>query len=51
MAEKIINGDVGAVSTSDEKTDGYYLVKWCGSPYKLQESLVNTSFLGNGTIE
>ena len=51
MAEKIINRDVGAVSTSDDKTDGYYLIKWCGNPYTLQESLVNTSFLGNNTIE
>ena len=51
MTEKITNGYVGAVSTSDEKTDGYYLVKWCGNLYTLQESLVNTSFLGNNTIE
>ena len=50
MAEKIINGDVGALLTSDENTGGYYVVKWCGNPYKLQESLVNTSFLGKDTI-
>ena len=51
MAEKIAEGEVGAVSTSDDKTDGYYLVKWCGIPYTLQESVVNTSFLDNDTME
>ena len=51
MAEKIAEGEVGAVSTSDDKTDGYYLVKWCGSPYTLQESTVNTSFLDKDAME
>ena len=51
MAEKIAEGEVGAVSTSDDETDGYYLVKWCGIPYTLQESAVNTSFLDNDTME
>ena len=51
MADKIVDEDVGAVSTSDENTDGYYLVKWCGNPYTLQENLVNTTFSDNQVIE
>ena len=51
MAEKIAEGEVGAVSTSDDKTDGYYLVKWCGIPYTLQESVVNRSFSDNDIME
>ena len=49
--EKIAEGEVGAVLTYDDKTDGYYLVKWCGIPYTLQESVVNTSFSDNDTME
>ena len=51
MADKIVDEDVGAVSTSDENTDGYYLVKWCGNPCTLQENLVNTTFSNNQVIE
>lgn len=51
MAEIIAEGEMQAVSTSDIKTDEYQLVKWCGIPYTLQESNVNTSFLANDKME
>ena len=34
---QITEGDVAAVSTSDEATVGYYLIIWIGEPYTLQE--------------
>ena len=49
--DKIVDEDAGTVSTSDENTDGYYLMKWCGNPYTLQENLVNTTFSDNQVIE
>ena len=51
MKEKIIGGDVGTVSTSDNNTDGYYLVKWYGDPYTLQENIVNSTFSGYEVIK
>ena len=51
MEEKIKDGDVGAVSTSDNNTDGYYLVKWCSDPYTLQEDIMNTTFTDYEVIE
>ena len=39
---KIVNdiedGYIGAVITSDEDADGYYLIKWSGTPYTAQDS-------------
>ena len=37
--------DVGAFLTEDNKTDGYYLVNWLGTPYTLQEKYVNNDFI------
>ena len=51
MEEKIKDGDVGAVPTSDNNTDGYYLVKWCSDPYTLQEDIVNTTLADYEVIE
>ena len=51
MEEKIKDGDVGAVSTSDNNMDGYYLVKWCSDPYTLQEDIMNTTFTDYEVIE
>ena len=45
MAEKIKADDVGSFFTEDEETDGYYLVKWLGTPYTLQENHVNNDFV------
>ena len=45
MAEKIKADDVGAFLTEDNKTDGYYLVNWLGTPYTLQEKYVNNDFI------
>jgi hypothetical protein len=40
-SEKIIIGNIGAISTDDPAADGYYLVEWSGHPY--QTELVATS--------
>ena len=45
MAEKIKTDDVGAFLTEENKADGYYLVKWLGTPYTLQENYVNNDFV------
>ena len=33
LHKNIEKGKVGALSTSDEKTDGYYLIKFAGTPF------------------
>ena len=38
VAEEIKEGSVGAVVTSDEAADGFYLVKWSGTPFTDQET-------------
>jgi len=38
LAEEIKEGAVGDVVTSDEATDGFYLVKWSGTPFTDQET-------------
>ena len=38
IAREIDVGKYGAVVTSDEDADGYYLVKWTSTPYTDQES-------------
>ena len=41
MAERVrsrmLDNRYGAIITYDNKTDGYYVVKWDGPLYKLQE--------------
>ena len=44
MAEGIEEGKIGAFSTEDEKTSGYYLVEWKSEAYTLQEDTVLTEF-------
>jgi hypothetical protein len=44
MAEGIEVGKIGAFSTEDEETSGYYLVEWKSEAYTLQEDTVLTEF-------
>jgi hypothetical protein len=44
MAEGIEAGKIGAFSTEDEETSGYYLVEWKSEAYTLQEDKVLTEF-------
>ena len=39
---EIKEGQYGAFSTEDPDADGYYLVKWLGPPYPLEESWLLT---------
>ena len=36
-ADKIEYNTMGAFKTSDKNTNGYYIVKWTGNAYNLQE--------------
>ena len=38
VGEEIQIGLIGAVVTSDEKADGYYLIQWTGTPYTDQDT-------------
>ena len=38
IANDIQDGFIGGVVTSDPDADGYYLIKWNGTPYTDQES-------------
>jgi predicted Fe-S protein YdhL (DUF1289 family) len=44
MAEGIKEGKIGAFSTEDEETNGYYLVEWKSEVYTLQEYTILTEF-------
>jgi hypothetical protein len=44
MAEGIEVGKIGAFSTEDDKTSGYYLVEWKSEAYTLQEDTILTEF-------
>ena len=37
MSETLVPGNVGAFLTEDEDIEGYYIVMWTSSPYRLQE--------------
>ena len=42
ISQNIMVGEYAAISTVDKKADsGYYLVKWTGEPYTLQEQFQN----------
>jgi hypothetical protein len=41
---EIKEGQCGAFSTEDPDADGYYLVKWLGAPYPLEESCLLTEY-------
>ena len=36
MAQEIEVDNIGAFTTEDEKTEGYYMVQWCSEPYTAQ---------------
>jgi hypothetical protein len=44
MAEGIEEGKIGAFSTEDEETSGYYIVEWTSEAYTLQEDTALTEF-------
>ena len=37
MVQELEKGKISAISTSDDQTDGYYLVKWTQDPYMAEE--------------
>ena len=39
MAETIQIGAYGAIATTDEDADGYYIVRWTTEPYTIQEAV------------
>ena len=44
IATKIKEGGIGAFSTDDPDADGYYVVKWIGEPFSLEEACTLDSF-------
>lgn len=36
MAQNIFVGNIGAFTTKDKETEGYYMVEWCSEPYTAQ---------------
>jgi hypothetical protein len=37
--EKIVSANIGAISTDDPLTDGYYMIQWDGAPYETEAAI------------
>jgi hypothetical protein len=47
MAETIVEDGFGAFLTNDPDVEGYYMVKWAGTPYTLQEDVILAEYTPN----
>jgi hypothetical protein len=39
LEKQIVSANVGAISTDDPLTDGYYMIQWDGAPYETEAAI------------